>query len=98
MVLSVLKENQLFAKKSKLSFAQRKIDYLGHTISVEGVSMDSSKVDSSVKWPAPKSVKDLRGFLWLIGYYKRFIKDYGILCKLLTNLLKNDAFVWTNIA
>ncbi|XP_071923075.1 uncharacterized protein [Coffea arabica] len=96
LVLTVLKENQLFAKRSKCSFAHTRIDYLGHTISEEGVSIDSSKIDSVVTWPTPKSVKDLRGFLGLTGYYRRFIKDYGILCKPLTDLLRKHAFVWTD--
>ncbi|XP_071926191.1 uncharacterized protein [Coffea arabica] len=60
--------------------------------------MDSSKIDSILTWPTPKSVKDLRGFLGLTGYYRRFIKNYGILCKPLTDLLRKDSFVWTDTA
>ena len=92
-VLTVLRENQLFAKSSKCSFAQTRVDYLGHTISEKRVSMDSSKVSSIVTWPTPKSMKDLRGFFGLTGYYKRFIKSYRILCRPLTELLRKDAFV-----
>ena len=98
LVLTVLRENQLFAKRSKCSFAKTRVDYLGHTISEEGVSMDSSKVDSILTWPTHKSVKELRGFLGLTGYYRRFTKNYGILCKPMTDLLKKDAFTWTDSA
>nr|XP_027108798.1 uncharacterized protein LOC113728610 [Coffea arabica] len=93
-VLSILREHNLFAKRSKCSFAQLTVDYLGHTITEEGVSMDSSKIDSILKWPSPRTVKELRGFLGLTGYYRRFIKHYGIIRKPLTELLRKDSFAW----
>nr|XP_027083907.1 uncharacterized protein LOC113706223 [Coffea arabica] len=63
IVLSILADNQLYCKKSKCSFAQTSVEYLGHIISEHGVSMDMSKVECIQSWPTPGTVKDLRGFL-----------------------------------
>jgi len=93
-IFEVLRSNQLFIKKTKCAFGQRQLEYLGHLISKEGVSIDPKKVEAMVAWPKPKTVKALRGFLGLTGYYCRFVKDYGIIIKLLTELLKKEGFNW----
>nr|XP_009801581.1 PREDICTED: uncharacterized protein LOC104247310 [Nicotiana sylvestris] len=93
-VLEILRAEQL----SKCSFGQPKVDYLGHIFTGEGVSTDPSKIEAMSKWPIPKSVKALRGFLGLIGYYRRFIKSYGAISKPLTNLLRKNAFQWNSEA
>lgn len=97
-ILSLLRENNFFAKKSKCQFGAQRIEYLGHIITDKGVANDPSKVEAMVNWPIPKTVKALRGFLGLTGYYRRFIKNYGIIAKPLTKLLQKDAFSWNNEA
>ncbi|XP_072064192.1 uncharacterized mitochondrial protein AtMg00860-like [Arachis hypogaea] len=63
-----------------------------------GVHMETAKVQEILEWPQPASIKQLRGFLGLIGYYRRFIKGYASLAALLTDLLKKDSFIWSEQA
>lgn len=74
LVLDTLRHHQLFLKRS---FAQRTVAYLGHVISEDGVAMDKAKVDVVLAWPQTRSVRAVRGFLGLAGYYRRFVKNYG---------------------
>jgi hypothetical protein len=97
-VLTTLREKQFYAKLSKCSFAQTSICYLGHVISAAGVATEADKTDAIEKWPLPTNVTDLRGFLGLTGYYRKFVKNYGILAKPLTNLLTKKGFQWTDQA
>lgn len=94
MALGVLRTHTLFDKRSKCSFACPRIEYLGHYIDKAGVSTDPRNVAAVANWPVPKNIKHLRGFLGLSGYYRRFIRGYGVLSKPLTNLLKKKAFCW----
>ena len=59
----MLQENTWYAKLSKCEFLKTSIHYLGHVISSKGVEMDQSKVDAIVRWPAPKTMEDLQGFI-----------------------------------
>ena len=92
-VFQVLLHHQLFVKHSKCVFGTSRIEYLGHVISSEGVDMDADKVACIVNWPYPKTVKDVRGFLELTGYYQRFVKHYGTIAQPITTLLKANCFV-----
>jgi hypothetical protein len=67
--LETLKTNQLYAKRSKCTFAEPQVEYLGHIISAEGVATNPKKTQAVQEWPIPKSIKKLRGFLGLTGYY-----------------------------
>ncbi|GAU48361.1 hypothetical protein TSUD_282420 [Trifolium subterraneum] len=93
-VLSILQKHGLVANRKKCHFAQKSVDYLGHVISGKGVAVDPNKVESVMKWPIPKNVKGVRGFLGLTGYYRKFIKNYWKIARPLTELTKKDAFTW----
>lgn len=98
-VFQILMENQLYIKQSKCFFAQTKLEYLGHVISAEGVATDPSKIHAIQAWPPPTTAKQLRAFLGLAGYYRKFIANYGTISRPLTELLKkNVQFVWSSVA
>jgi len=94
LVLQLLQQHQLYAKLSKCSFGLQPVDYLGHTVSGQGVAMDKSKVQAVLHWPVPQNIKQLRAFLGLTGYYRKFIKSYAVIAAPLTDLLKKDKFLW----
>ncbi|KAL5555888.1 hypothetical protein UlMin_038124 [Ulmus minor] len=94
LILEVLENERLYVNQKKCMFRQPRIDYLGHVISGLGVSADLSKVQAMTKWPTPANVRDVRGFLGLTGYYRRFVRGYGELAKPLTDLLKKEGFSW----
>jgi len=98
VVLKILQKNQLFAKFSKCTFGVQQIGYLGHTLSGDGVAMDTNKLTAVINWLKPKTLKQLRGFLVLIGYYRRFVKGYAQIVAPLSNLLKKDSFKWSSTA
>ncbi|KAA3487687.1 polyprotein [Gossypium australe] len=91
-VFELLRQHQLFFEKSKCSFGTNQVEYLGHIISKGTVSTDKTKVDSVATWPIPSSIKELRGFLGILGYYRRFIRNYGVIARPFTNLLKKEAW------
>ncbi|KAM3328785.1 hypothetical protein ACQJBY_026108 [Aegilops geniculata] len=98
LVLAILREHKLYAKITKCSFATNGIEYLGHIISHKGVATDPEKTTVMVKWPILTNTTELRGFLGLTGYYRKFVKNNGIIAKPLTNLLTKKGFVWTDQA
>ncbi|KAK1652704.1 hypothetical protein QYE76_070509 [Lolium multiflorum] len=97
-VFQLLAQNQLFLKKSKCSFVQKSLEYLGHIIGAEGVATDPAKIAAVQNWPQPTNLKQLRGFLGLAGYYRKFIRQFGVITRPLTALLKkNTPFMWSPV-
>jgi hypothetical protein len=94
-VLQLLKEQQLYAKPSKCFFGVKEVDYLGHIVSHEGVKLDPNKIKAMMDWTIPKTLKNLRGFWGLTGYYHKFVQNYGRIATPLTTLTKKDALSWT---
>jgi hypothetical protein len=85
-------------KLLKCAFAKREIAYLGYVISEQGVATCPKKVKAIAEWPQPSCVKELRSFLWIVGYYRKFVRNFGIISRPLTDLLKkNYVFVWTSV-
>lgn len=96
-VLNLLQQHDLKLKKSKCTFAQKQLKYLGHVISAQGVATDPRNIEAVRDWPTPDCVKAVRGFLGLAGYYRKFVRNFGVTARILTDLLKKDSvFVWTD--
>ena len=97
VVLNKLPEQQLYAKSSKCSFWQREIGFLGHIVSKAGVAVDPEKIVAITKWPTPGSATEVRSFLGLAGYYRKYVKGFASTAKLMTMLTGKDVkFVWSD--
>jgi hypothetical protein len=96
VVLQKLRENQLYAKLNKCEFWLKEVSFLGHIISEGGISMDPSKVKDVLSWKTPQNILDIRSFLRLVGYYRRFIEGFSKISKPMMELLaKGNTFEWT---
>jgi hypothetical protein len=93
--LRLLSQHQLFLKQSKCAFGASQVEYLGHLVGKDGIGVDPKKIKAMQDWPHPKTLKSLRGFLGLTGYYRKFVKNYGKIAAPLTALLKKNSFTWT---
>ncbi|XP_061998945.1 uncharacterized protein LOC133716243 [Rosa rugosa] len=97
IVLQTLRENKLFAKFEKCDFWQKEVKFLGHVVSKDGVSVDPSKVEAVMSWSRPTTVTEIRSFLGLAGYYRRFIEGFSSIASALTKLTRKDSqFIWTD--
>ena len=97
IVLETLRENKLYAKLSKCDFWLKEVSFLGHIVSVEGIRVDPTKIEAVVNWKPPRNVTEVRSFLGLAGYYKRFVRGFSAIASPLTKLLrKGIKFEWTD--
>jgi hypothetical protein len=76
-VLHLLSKHHLFLKQSKCAFGASKVEYLGHIVGKDGVTVDPRKIEAMQNWLRPKTLKVMRGFLGLTGYYHKFFHNYG---------------------
>ncbi|WVZ81473.1 hypothetical protein U9M48_028847 [Paspalum notatum var. saurae] len=90
IVLNRLREHKLYAKFSKCAFWLKEVSFLGHILSKKGVAVDPSKVKDVLNWKQPETVTEIRSFLGLVGYYRRFIKDFSKTAKPMTSLTKKE--------
>ncbi|GJW47377.1 putative reverse transcriptase domain-containing protein [Tanacetum coccineum] len=95
LILELLKKEELYAKFSKCEFWIPKVQFLGHVIDSKGIHVDPAKIESIKDWASPKSATEIRQFLGLVGYYRRFIKGFSKIAKPMTKLTqKNVKFDW----
>ncbi|KAK1406152.1 hypothetical protein QVD17_41439 [Tagetes erecta] len=94
-VLETLRREKLFAKFSKCAFWLREIQFLGHIVNAEGISVDPSKIEAIKSWASPKTPTEIKSFLGLAGYYRRFIENFSRLAAPMTKLTRKDVkFDW----
>ena len=91
--LERLRSAKLYARLHKCAFFQRRVEYLGFDVSAEGIQPSQEKVKAIVEWPKPQSVRDVRGFLGLASFYRRFIKQFSLKARPLTDLTREKT-VW----
>ncbi|WVZ63500.1 hypothetical protein U9M48_013127 [Paspalum notatum var. saurae] len=97
IVLTRLREHKLYAKFNKCAFWLKEVSFLGHILSEKGVVVDPSKVKDVLNWKQPETVIEIRSFLALAGYYRRFIKNFSKIAKPMTSLTKKNAkYVWSS--
>ncbi|KAJ9539019.1 hypothetical protein OSB04_031752 [Centaurea solstitialis] len=95
LILELLKTERLDAKFSKCEFWIREVHFLGHVVNKEGIHVDPAKIEAIKKWEAPKTPMEIRQFLGLAGYYRRFIANFSKIAQPLTTLTQKDKkFIW----
>ena len=95
-VLKILEQNKFYAKLSKCDFNRSELLYLGHIVGAYGIRVDPAEIAAVSSWPVPKDLLEMRSFLGLTNYFKKFVQGYATRCRPLTNLTgKSVPFVWT---
>ena len=95
-MLWTLRQEKLYAKRTKCKFWLKSVEFLGHVVSEKGISVDPSKVQAAKDWPISKSATEIRSFLGLARYYRRFVQDFSRIAELLTKLTqKGEKYVCT---
>ncbi|GKA44106.1 putative reverse transcriptase domain-containing protein, partial [Tanacetum coccineum] len=95
IILELLKKEKLYAKFSKCDFWISIVQFLGHVIDSQGIHVDPAKIEAVKNWASPTTPTEIRQFLGLAGYYRRFIKDFSKIAKSLTELTqKNKKYIW----
>ncbi|GJT83552.1 putative reverse transcriptase domain-containing protein [Tanacetum coccineum] len=95
IILELLKKEKLYAKFSKCDFWIRIVQFLGHLIDSQGLHVDPAKIEAVKNWTSPTTPTEIRQFLGLVGYYRRFIKDFLKIAKSLTEFTqKNKKYIW----
>ena len=96
VVLETLRKEHLYAKLSKCEFWMNEVSFLGHIVSKEGIQVDPKKIEVVVEWKPPRNVTEVRSFLGLAGYYRRFVKGFSMTAAPMTRLLqKNVKYEWS---
>ncbi|GJS55046.1 putative reverse transcriptase domain-containing protein [Tanacetum coccineum] len=95
LMLELLRKEKLYAKFSKCEFWLQEVHFLGHVVNHEGIHVDPSKIEAVKNWKAPTTPSEVRSFLGLAGYYRRFIENFSKIAKSLTSLTqKNQKYEW----
>ena len=93
--MQTLRNEQLYANMEKCTFGVDKLVFLGFVVSSKGVHVDEAKIDAIKTWPQPTNLQQVRSFLGLAGFYRRFVKDFSTIASPLHALSKKNApFVW----
>ena len=95
IVLRILREKKLFAKLSECDFWLKEVSFLGHIVSAKGIRVDPIMIEAIVSWKPSRNVTEVRSFLGLAGYYRRFVKGFSIITSPLSKLpRKRVKFEW----